>query len=407
MKSRPLYMDILKKWIDIPTIKIITGVRRCGKSNLLMLLIEELKLRQVQTAQILYINFESMAFDKYRHASELYQYVREQVSDAQAKGKVYILIDEIQNCSEWERAVASFMVDLNCDLYLTGSNAHLLSSDLATHIAGRYVEITMYPLTFSEYLHFNDLSAAAPDSFEQHFYTYLRYGGFPGLHLLPEDDEIKRQYIKGIFHSVVLKDAIQRNHIRDSELLERILNYLMDNIGQIFSAKKIADYFKSIGQKSSTDSIYSYISALESAMIIHAAKRYDIKGKKILERMEKYFLCDMGFRYAQIGYRDNDISQLLENIIYMELRSRGYQVMVGKEADLEVDFIAQKDDDKLYIQVTYLLAGEDVVRREYAPLLMIEDNYPKMVLSMDRFPIGSRDGILWMNIVEFLLKVGG
>ncbi len=402
MKPRDLYMNKLIQWIDKDVIKIISGVRRSGKSNLLMLLSKELKSRGVDESRIKYINFELIEFDHLRDYKSLNKYVMDIVKNEGRR--IYLLIDEVQNCSSWERVAASLLASVDCDIYLTGSNAGLLSGELATYLAGRYVEINVYPLSFKEYLQFDDVDITKPFDKELKFYKYLKYGGFPGLYMLPDNDEVKRQYLDGIADSVVLKDVIQRNQIREPELLDRVLLYIMDNVGQIFSAKNIVDYQKSIGSKVSVDSVYSYISALENAMVIHAAKRYDVKGKKVMSRMEKYFICDTGLRYTKIGYRDDDVSQLLENVIYMHLKAGGYDVHVGKEGEREIDFIAEKNNNRIYIQVSYLLATDEVVEREYKPLQMIKDSYPKWVLSMDKLPIGQRDGIRWMNLIDFLLK---
>jgi predicted AAA+ superfamily ATPase len=400
MKNRELYINKLIKYVDTPVIKIITGIRRCGKSYLLKLVSNFLIDKGIDENQIIKIDFESIVYEIYRDYKALYEYVIN--SGIDKSKKVYILIDEIQEVEEWEKAIRSFTVDLDCDIYLTGSNAHLLSSELATYLSGRYVELELYPLSFNEYIEFYELDSENKQQIEDSFYEYLMYGGFPGLYQLPNDDDLKVQYIKGIYNSVVLKDVIQRNKIRDVELLERVFVYIVDNIGQIFSAKKIADYLKNQGRKVGVESVYSYIHALENAMILYSAKRYDVKGKKILDRMEKYFLADLGLRYSMLGYRSNDISQLLENVVYLELRRRGYQVYVGKEGEREIDFIAEKMGAKLYIQVTYLLATNEVIEREYFPLTRINDNYRKIVVSLDRMPIGIRDGIEWMNIIDFI-----
>lgn len=400
MKNRSLYVNQLVKYIDTPVIKIITGIRRCGKSYLLRLLTNRLLENGVQMEQIIKIDFESLSYEPYRDYKSLYEFVLNSVKNKDKK--VYILIDEIQEVKEWEKAIRSFTVDLDCDIYLTGSNAHLLSSELATYLSGRYVELELYPLSFVEYIDFYELDVENSHKIEEAFYDFLKYGGFPGLYQMPNDDELKIQYIKGIYNSVVLKDVVQRNGIRDIELLERILVYIMDNIGQVFSAKKIADYIKNQGRKVGVESVYSYIHALENAMILYSAKRYDVKGKKILDRMEKYFLADLGFRYSMLGYRPDDISQLLENVVFLELKRKGYQVYVGKEENREIDFIATKRGEKLYVQVTYLLASEDVIQREYTPLTRINDNYRKIVVSMDRMPQGNKEGIEWLNILDFI-----
>jgi len=400
MKNRELYMNQLVKYIDTPVIKIITGIRRSGKSYLMRLIVEELKRRGVETCRIITLDFESLSLNEYRDYLSLYKYVLKKVE--KVNGKIYILIDEIQEVTEWEKAVRSFKADFDCDIYLTGSNANLLSKELATYLSGRYVEFQLYPLSFNEYMDFYS-TEDDKNSVEDAFYSFIRYGGFPGLYHMPDDDEVKNQYIKGIYNTVVLKDVVQRNKIRDVELLERIFYYIMDNVGQIFSAKKVADYLKNQGRKVSVESVYSHIRALENALVIHAAKRYDLKGKKVLERMEKYFLSDLGFKNAVLGYRAMDISQLLENIIYLELRRRGYDVYVGKEGDREVDFIGIKRDEKIYIQVSYLLASDKTIEREYKPLLSIRDNFRKYVLSLDKMQSDNYEGIKWVNLIEFLM----
>ena len=403
MKSRELYINQLIRYVDSPVIKIITGIRRCGKSYLLRLLSSYLMDQGIRHEQIIKIDFESIQYESYKDYKSLYGYVTGKVMDNHSK--TYILIDEIQEVLEWEKAVRSFMVDLDCDIYLTGSNAHLLSGELATYLAGRYVELELYPLSFNEYIDFYEVSEDKKSDVEETFNDYLKYGGFPGLYQMPEDDELKVQYIKGIYNSVVLKDVIQRNKIRDAELLERIFIYIMDNIGQIFSAKKIADYLRNQGRKVGIESVYSYIQALESAMILYPAKRYDVKGKKILDRMEKYFLADLGIRYSMLGYRQDDIAQLLENVVFLELKRHGYQVYVGKEVEREIDFIAVRKGEKLYVQVTYLLASNQVIAREFTPLANVDDNYRKIVVSMDRMSIGNREGLEWMNLIDFIRSI--
>lgn len=402
MKNRSIIEDKLTKYIDVPVIKVITGIRRCGKSYLLKLLEKKMILNGINLEQLIKIEMESIRFSAYRDYKSLYDYIS--LKAESITGKVYILIDEVQEINQWEKAIRSLLVDYECDIYLTGSNAHILSSELSTYLSGRYVELELYPLSFNEYLDFYDIDDNEMKIHEA-FEDYLKYGGFPGMYHMPDDDELKVQYINGIYNSVILKDVIQRNKIRDAELLERVFLYIMDNIGQIFSAKKIADYLKNQGRKASIESIYTYIRALESAMILYSAKRYDVKGKKILDRMEKYFLVDLGIRYSVLGYRQNDIAQLLENVVFIQLRNMGYKVYVGKEYDREIDFIAEKQGEKLYIQVTYLLATNEVIDREFTPLMNIKDNFRKIVVSMDRMNIGNRDGIEWMNIIDFLLTI--
>ncbi len=401
MRNRAYYINQLVKYMGTPVVKVITGIRRSGKSSLLQLWHDFLLGQGVQQDQIIHLDFDSIQNESYQNYKELYNLIYQRHQSKPQK--LYLLIDEIQEVEGWERVIRSCMVDFDCDMYITGSNARLLSGELATYIAGRYVEIPIYPLSFQEHLDFYMVDGQTPKDLESVFYEYLQYGGFPGLALMSKDDTLKRQYIRGIYDSVVLKDVIRRNNIRDPELLERIFIYIMDNVGHTFSAKKIANYLKSQGRKTGVESVYSYIRALESALILYTAKRYDVQGKKILERMEKYFLADLGLRYSMLGYQGEAVSQLLENVVFLELKRRGFTVYVGKEGDREIDFIAEKQGEKLYIQVTFMLTTEEVIMREFSPLLAVQDNFKKFVVSMDSHPFGNKDGIQWMHMVDFLL----
>lgn len=401
MVIRDLYLNKLISWVNKPIIKVITGVRRCGKSYLMKMIQEFLLNQDIDEKHMVYINFELLQFSHLQSFDKLHSYIKEKTDESNEM--TYVFIDEIQECVGWERVVASLIAEGGYDIYLTGSNASMLSGDLATHIAGRYIEIEVFPLSFSEYCRFAKELNWKEMNREERFNDYIKYGGFPGLANAIDEDEAKIQYLDGIRSTVVLRDAIQRHNIRDAVILEKVLLYVFDNVGQIFSAKKVTDYLKSMGYKASMDSVSSYINVLEDAKIIYSASRYDIKGKKIMQRLDKHFICDLGLRYADIGYRDNDIGQILENVIYMELRSRGYKVYVGKEDKFEVDFIAEKGDIRHYFQVTYLLASEEVKEREYRSLLSIKDAYPKTVLSMDRLPMGNVQGVRHKYILEFLL----
>jgi len=304
----------------------------------------------------------------------------------------------------WEQVINSLRVDLDCDIYVTGSNAKLLSGELATLLAGRYVEIQVYPLDFEEYLAFAaENEDEAKLSKQEQFANFLRFGGLPGIHQLKWDEDRVMQYLHDIYNSVLLKDVIARNRIRDTALLESIVLYLMDNIGNTFSAKTISDFLKSQGRKLSTETVYNYLRALESAFLIHKVVRFDIKGKRILETQEKYYLSDLGLRHAVIGYRDNDIAGVLENTVFLELLRRGFSVNIGKQDVAEVDFVANRADDRLYIQVCYILTPENT-DREFAPLEAISDNYEKLVLSTDTLLRVNRGGIRQKNIIDFLLE---
>jgi predicted AAA+ superfamily ATPase len=313
------------------------------------------------------------------------------------------MLDEIQRINEWEKAVASFMVDINCDIYVTGSNGSLLSGDLATLMAGRFVEIRVYPLSFAEHLNFTAaMGENEGKDLNRQFTDYLQYGGLPGIHEMNINSDAVVSYLLDIYNSVLLKDVVSRRRIRDTELLERTILFLMDNIGNIFSAKKISDFLKSQNRRLSTETIYNYLDALEEAFLVRKVSRWDLKGKRILETQEKYFLEDFGLRNALLGYNADSISGLLENVVFLELRRRGYEVYVGQGLNCEIDFIARRRGETIYIQVTYLLASPETIEREFRPLQNIRDNFPKYVLSMDEFDF-SHEGILHRNIRAWLL----
>lgn len=403
MIKRELYLKEIRNFMNKPIIKVITGIRRSGKSMILKLISEELFEKGIPSQNIIYINFESLIFSEFTEFKKLYNYIIEKSKNI--SGKIYILLDEIQEVEHWEKAINSFMVDLDCDIYITGSNANLLSSELATYIAGRYIEIKIYPLSFKEYIDF--AKAENPQevlSNEEYFEQYLKFGGLPGIHNLNYDKNNIYQYLSDIYNSVLLKDVIAKNNIRDVELLEKIILYIFDNIGNTFSAKNVSDFLKSQGRKLSRETVYNYLKALENAYIISKIQRYDIKGKAILETMEKFYLTDLGFRHAKLGYRANDIGGYLENIVYLELLRKKYTVNIGKLQTKEIDFIGTFQNEKLYIQVTYLLASPETIEREFSPLKNIEDNYPKYVLSMDRIDEYNIDGIIRKKIIDFLLS---
>ena len=403
MIKRELYLKKIRNFIDKPVIKVITGMRRSGKSMILKLISQELLERGISSQNIIYINFESLMFSDLTEFRALYNHVIE--NSQTLTGKIYILLDEIQEVEHWEKAVNSFMVDLDCDIYITGSNANLLSSELATYIAGRYVEIKVYPLSFKEYIDFAKIQNPQNIlSNEDYFEQYLQFGGLPGIHNFSYDKSNIYQYLSDIYSSILLKDVVAKNNIRDVELLERIILYIFDNIGNTFSAKNVSDFLKSQGRKLSRETVYNYLKALKSAYIISSVQRYDVKGKALLETMEKFYLTDLGFRHAKLGYRPNDIAGYLENIIYLELIRRKYTVNIGKLGTKEIGFIGTLENEKLYIQVTYLLASPETVEREFSPLKKIGDNYPKYVLSMDNLGEYNIDGIVRKRIIDFLLE---
>jgi predicted AAA+ superfamily ATPase len=402
MIQRESYMRQIRDFIDRPVIKVLTGMRRSGKSVLLELIRDELLRRGVAPENIVFINLESLRYERLKEYHALYEEISEKVS--KVKGRLYLLLDEIQETKEWERAVNSFRVDFDCDIYLTGSNAKLFSGELATLLSGRYVEIKVYPLGFHEYMAFAE---ANPDeagrSEKELFASYLQFGGLPGIHQMKWESDRLLLYLQDIYNSILLKDVVARNRVRDTALLEKIVVYLMDNIGNTFSAKTISDFLKSQGRKLSTETVYNYLAALESACLVHRVSRYDIKGKKLLETQEKYYLTDLGIRHAVMGYREQDVAGMLENVVFLELLRRRYTVYIGKQQEAEVDFVAERDGERLYIQVCYLLTEENM-QREFTPLTRIQDNFEKVVLSMNEMPGRGYEGIKHKNVIRFLLE---
>lgn len=402
MIYRPAYISELKKWIDKPQIKIITGLRRSGKSSVLRLLKDELIKLGKSEQQIVTLNFESFATEYLKNAKSLYDYLKETIK---ASSKYYILLDEIQEVSDWEKVVNSLVVDFDVDIYITGSNSHLLSSELATYLAGRYIEIPIFTLSLNEYLDFKQhYYPSKVETPAESFLQYLRKGGFPIIHTLDYDEESAYKVVRDIYSSVILRDTIQRHKIRDIELLERVIRFAFDNIGNTFSGKTIADYFKSQFRKTDVNTIYNYLNALEGAFILYRISRYDIKGKEILKTQEKFFVSDVALVYAMMGYRDRMIGGILENLVFLELKRRGYQVYIGKLDTKEIDFIGEKMGQKIYIQVSYKLENETTINREFSPLLAVDDQYPKYVVTMDEFWKDNIQGIKHFHVQDFLLS---
>jgi uncharacterized protein len=400
--SRPTYLNQLKAFIDKPQVKILTGIRRSGKSTVLKLLREALLARGIQQQQILILNLESFAYAELNNAASLYEYLREQL---QSGKRSYLLLDEIQEVEQWEKAVNSLTVDFDVDVYLTGSNSHLLSSELATYLAGRYVEIPIYTLSFSEFLTFRKhYFPNSPLTEHTAFLSYLRMGGFPVIHTVDYSEEAAYKVIYDIYSSVILRDTVQRYKIRDVELLERVIRYAFDNIGNTFSGKNVADYFKSQQRKTDINTVYNYLHALEGAFILYRVPRYDVKGREILKTQEKFYASDVSLLYATMGYRDRMIGGILENLVFLELKRRGYRVYVGKLDTREIDFIAERQNEKVYVQVAYKLDSPQTVEREFNTLLAVADQYPKYVVSMDEFWKDSIEGIKHVYIADFLQK---
>ena len=397
MIKRKYYLDQIIPLINKPLIKVLTGVRRSGKTVLLKQIQEYLLSSGCDKNRIVYISFESKANAYLKNADTLYRYLLD--AGKNAAGKVYIFLDEIQSVPAWEEVVSSLLVDLDCDIYITGSNSKLLSGELATLIAGRYIQIHVYPFTLAEAKEIT-LQNGNFVSDEALFSDYLRYGGLP-LRFSLEEISIE-PYLSDTYDAIVVKDIVQRNKLNDANLLNLLLNFLMDNIANPFSARSIVSALAANGIKTTVDTVLAYIGYIKNAMIINSVQRYDIKGKKLLSTNEKYYAVDLGLRNVIKSSDEIDFNKLYENIVYLELIARGFDVKVGKTDNYEIDFIAYKNNERIYVQVCYLFASEDTVRREFGNLEKINDNYPKYVISGD-LPDFSRNGIRHFNIIKFLL----
>ena len=399
MILRNNYIEKIKNYINKPVIKVVTGMRRVGKSYFIKQLINYLIQKGINEKQILYINKELLHFDFIDDYKDLYKYIKAYFE--QNKQIKYLFIDEIQEIKKWEKAISSFFAEEDYDIYITGSNSNLLSSEITTLISGRYVEIKIYSLSFKEFLDFREVPKL---DINKEFILYLKFGGFPVIHNFKFNEEVTFQYINSLFNTIILKDVISRYNVRNVRLFQDIVKFIFSNLGHIFSSNSISKYLKSQRKNIGVDTIQNYLSHLESSYMIHKVQRYDLKGKKVLELYEKYYLGDIALKNALLGYKDEDISGLLENIVFLKLKQDNYNVFIGKLDNLEVDFIAEKSGKKFYIQVTYLLKSEKTMKREFGVLEKIKDNYPKYVLSMDNLPTSNNNGIIRMNITEFLLN---
>jgi len=399
MISREIYMKRIRPFINTELIKVFTGIRRSGKSVMLELVKNELKKSGVSDKNFLCINFEQFSNSELLDAKILHKRIVE--FQKSADGKIYLFFDEIQEVDGWEKCINSCRVDFDCDIYITGSNAKLLSGELATYLAGRYVEFVIYPFSFAEFLEMNRQKNSQIDK-SACFTAFLKTGGMPFLVNFFGDDSAKNQYLMDIYNSVVLKDVVKRNNIRDVDTLERIIAYAFSNIGHIFSATSLSKYFKSEKRNISHDTILNYLKFCADAFLIYKISRYDLEGKKVLTVNEKYYCADHGLREAVFGKNTQNIDQILENIVCLELLRRNFKVFVGKKDESEIDFIAERNGVKIYVQVAYLLASEETVRREFSVYDSIKDNFPKYVVSMDEFDF-SRNGIIHRNIRDFLL----
>ena len=400
MIYRPMYVDKIMAYVDTPFVKILTGVRRCGKSTILKMIIEKLKLeRGIPDERIVSYHFDSMEYENMT-AKQMFDALKSRLSQNE---KTYFFLDEIQEIIGWERVVNSLASDYDVDIYVTGSNSRMMSSEISTYLTGRYISFRIFTLSFEEYLIFKSQYDVVGDP-KAEFANYVRLGGFPATHLQKYTQDEIYTIVRDIYNSTVFSDIVRRNQIRKIDQLERIVKYTFDNIGNTFSAKSIADYLKSEQRKLDNETVYSYLEKLESAYLLHRCSRYDIQGKEILKTQGKFYLADVALRYSVLGYDSDSISSSMENIVYLELCRRDYAVQVGKIGTGEIDFVASKQNEKIYVQVTQEIKSEKTAKREYERLLEIHDNYPKYVLLTNEFAGGNYEGIKTMHIADFLLS---
>ncbi len=400
MIYRPIYMDKILPYVDTPFVKIITGIRRCGKSTILKMLINEMQKRGIPEERLLHYNFDSLEHEDIKTARALFDHLKAHLS---GEGKTYLFLDEIQEVKSWEKVVNSLMTDYDVDIYVTGSNSRMMSSEIPTYLTGRYVSFRVYPLSFSEYLAFRKNYLEVNDP-RLELPNYLRLGGFPAVHLQKYTQDEVYTIVRDIYNSTIFTDIVKRNQIRKVDQLERIVRFAFDNVGHTFSAASISKYLKSENRAIDNETVYNYLSKLESAYILHRCSRYDIQGKEILKTQEKFYLADPALRYSVLGYSSDSVAAMLENMVYLELLRRGYDVYVGKLDSTEIDFIAVRQENKLYIQVAQEISSPETEKREYGRLLDIRDNYPKYVLRTDVFAGGNYEGIQTMHISDFLLS---
>jgi predicted AAA+ superfamily ATPase len=401
--NRPLYLDRIEPFIDAPVVKVLTGLRRSGKSRLLELVAQRLRDRGISQERIVHLNFDSLEWASIASAQALHAHL---AAALPSQGHVYVLLDEIQEVSEWERLVNSLVAEGRTDLYITGSNSRLLSGELATYIAGRYLSIEVWPLSFGEYLTFGaayskrDISRTSEE-----FARFLRYGGFPGVHVVSLEEADARSMVTDIYRSTLVRDVLTRHAIRDADMFERVAAFAIDNVGNPFSARRVAEFMKSQRRTIRHETVLNYLSALTEAFLVSRVPRYDIRGRALLATDEKHYLGDHGIVHALFGYSDRRLPGVLENIVWLELRRRGYDVTIGKVGPTEVDFAARRQEDTIYIQVaTTIAASAETRRREYAPLEAITDNYPKYVITLDPLAGDNTGGIHHLPIHDFLLS---
>jgi len=398
--DRPMYVDRIMAYADTPFVKILTGVRRCGKSTILKMIMEKLQSeRGIPEEQIVSYRFDSMEYDDMT-AKQMYQALKSRLYPG---GKTYFFLDEVQEIDGWEKVVNSLAADYDVDLYVTGSNSRMMSSEISTYLTGRYVAFRIYTLSFREYLDFRRRYTTPGDLYRE-FADYIRLGGFPAVHLQAYSQDEVYTIVRDIYNSTIFSDIVKRGQIRKIDQLERVVRYTFSNVGNTFSAKSISDYLKAEHRSLDNETVYSYLEKLEKAYLLHRCSRYDLHGKEILKTQEKFYLADTALRCSVLGYHEDTVAGSLENAVYLELCRRGYHVYIGKTGDGEIDFVATRRNEKLYVQVTLRIDSEKTEKREYERLLEIRDNYPKYVLRTDAFAGGNYQGIITMHIADFLLS---
>ena len=400
MIERPLYLNKIMPFVDTPFVKILTGVRRCGKSTILKMIQKKLKEEHhITDEQILSYRFDSMEYEDMT-SKELYQELKTKILNTK---KTYLFLDEIQEINGWEKVVNTLASDYDVDIYITGSNSRMMSSEISTYLTGRYVTFHIYTLSFDEYLTFKKSYSTIYD-IKQEFNQYVRLGGFPATHLQEYSQDEVYTIVRDIYNSTIFSDIVRRNQVKKIDQLERVVKYTFNNVGNTFSAKSISNYLKSEQRKIDNQTVYRYLEKLQKAYILHRCSRYDLQGKSILKTQEKFYLADISLRYAVLGYTIDSVASSLENIVYLELKRRGYDVCIGKYKDKEIDFVATKQNEKIYVQVTQEIKSEKTQKREYEQLLEIKDNYPKYMVLTDDFAGGNYQGIKTMHITDFLLS---
>lgn len=400
MIDRPMYVDKIMAFVDMPVVKILTGIRRCGKSTILKMIMNKLKEeRGIDSNHIIFYRFDSMEYNGMT-SSQMYTELKSKLSPDQ---KTYFFLDEVQEIEDWEKVINSLASDYDVDIYITGSNSRMMSSEISTYLTGRYIRFHIYTLSFQEYLSFREHYGNV-GNLKEEFARYIQLGGFPGTHTQNLEADELYTIVYDIYNSTIYRDIVKRNQIRKIDQLERVVKYAFNNIGNTFSANSISNFLKSEQRKLDNETIYSYLDKLEKAYILHRVLRYDLQGKEFLRTQEKYYAADTSLRYSVLGYNPDTVASSLENVVYLELKRRGYQVYIGKTNDGEIDFVAEKQNNKIYVQVTQIIQSDKTEKREYERLLDIHDNYPKYVLRTDEFANGNYEGIKTMHVADFLLS---